>query len=184
MFFTFIMIVPMSFTCYSFPALIYEMKILLNLHPHPHPHLTLSLTLTLTTFFVSLRGGAGATKIYLILTWVHSLSLLLEREERGERETLMRERSIDWLPPMCPDWGLYMAGPGTEPVPWPAPNLQPFGYGTILQPTEPCWPGHKRSFIIASVFVNEAKLFFIISTILLMEEKHIFKYSINTVLWT
>ena len=53
----------------------------------------------------------------------------------------MEESSIDWLPPkpgpeikqtlnpgMCPDW---------------ESNLQPFGYGTTFQPTEPQGPEQK-----------------------------------------
>ena len=64
-------------------------------------------------------------------------------QERGGREregeTSMGERNTHWLPPahtltrdracnlgMCPGGEL---------------NRQSFSYGTVLQPTEPCWPG-------------------------------------------
>ena len=82
--------------------------------------------------------------LFFILTWGH-FSLLLER--KGERETLMRERSISWLPPKCtctrgdpmhPDGGSnlqprYLSWLGIKP--------QPFGYQMVFQPAEPHCPG-------------------------------------------
>ena len=49
-----------------------------------------------------------------------------------------RERSISWLPPICAQTeGTH--NPGVYPD-WES-NLQPFGYGMTLQPTEPHQPG-------------------------------------------
>ena len=82
--------------------------------------------------------------LFLFLTQGHFFSLLLWRERKGERETLMWEGNIYWVPlvctltrgcmdggethnqGMCPDWVL---------------NPQPFSYGTVFQPTEPPQPG-------------------------------------------
>ena len=84
--------------------------------------------------------------------FVHCFS----RERKGEKEKSMWQRTIDLLTPrytwtkdrnagtrvwtcnlsMCPDWEL---------------NLQPFSYGTTLQPTEPHRPGW-RHFIISNVY--------------------------------
>ena len=57
----------------------------------------------------------------------------------------MQVRSIDWLLPRCAwtgDW-VHMLGrcPDEELKSWP------FGYGMMLQPTEPHWPGHHSVFI-------------------------------------
>ena len=68
--------------------------------------------------------------VLLLFSYSHLRTLFIAFRDRerergsGERETLMQERSIDWLPPLhtfpgdwtCPDQGLYTPGPGIEPT--------------------------------------------------------------------
>ena len=59
--------------------------------------------------------------------------------ERGRERTLMCKRSNNWLPPKCTwtgDWTCNL-----RMCPDQESNLQPFGYETMLQLTEPHWPG-------------------------------------------
>ena len=75
--------------------------------------------------------------VFLILTWDHCFIALFRERER-ERETVMWETNIDWLPSprtliregtcnlsMCPDWEL---------------NLRPFIYRMLFQPSKSHWP--------------------------------------------
>ena len=62
--------------------------------------------------------------------------LILEREKERDRETMMWERNIHLLPPICfPTWGrthnlgMQVPGPGIEPTAF-------LVYGMTLQPTE------------------------------------------------
>ena len=72
-------------------------------------------------------------------------SFLLEREEKRENHQCEREASIGCLP-NAPRPGTVhsLTGDGNHSLgmcPEQEPNPQPFGYGTMLQPTEPHWPG-------------------------------------------
>ena len=71
-------------------------------------------------------------------------SFLLEREEKRENHQCEREASIGCLP-NAPRPGTVhsLTGDGNHSLgmcPEQEPNPQPFGYGTMLQPTEPHWP--------------------------------------------
>ena len=110
------------------------------------------LYIFITTYIVIKYIYIVIIYIFLILTQGH-FSLLLEKEgkgkRKGKRETSMRERSIDRLPPICSPtgctaWPKSGIGDQTHNLgmcpDWES-NLQPFGYGKMLQPTEPHWPG-------------------------------------------
>ena len=81
-------------------------------------------------------------------------SLLLEIKEGREREALMWERNMDWLPPVSTLTEDQTCKPGMCPD--LASNLQTCTlsvYGTMLQPTEPHWPGQDVEIFTNQIFI-------------------------------
>ena len=80
---------------------------------------------------------------------------LIAFRKRGREREKHRwwEKSINWLPPVCALAGDWTCNQGMCPD-WES-NPQPFGYGTMLQPAEPHWPGPAMFFTWTSPWPYE-----------------------------
>ena len=82
-------------------------------------------------------GELGTTVLYFLYPHSRTFFPCFYRDRKGERETLMRERSINCLPPIVTQ---IMDQAGKLGM---CPDLEsnPRSLGKTLQPTEPHWPG-------------------------------------------
>ena len=80
--------------------------------------------------------------IYFFFSWGHLLHCFF-RERKGKRETLMRERSISRLPPICTwigDWNpqpMYLSWWGIEPVTRWLQDDTPTSWATLARASPP-----------------------------------------------
>ena len=95
---------------------------------------------------------------FFIVTKGHCFSIFF-REEGRDKNIDAKWYHLSVASHTCPDQGSCVSRQGSH-VPMPGPgtklqpsmcsdqelNLQPFGYGMTLQPTEPYWPGQLISF--------------------------------------
>ena len=116
----------------SFWALIKDLEIILCLQ------LYIISPWQYSGFFFHLRH------FFLILTWRYFF-IAFERQRKGEGETSVWVRSINWLPPVC-----TQTGDCTSPD-WES-NLKPFSHGMMLQPTQPAPASVEGCFFTAALF--------------------------------
>ena len=96
--------------------------------------------------WIEVSGFLSATRLvifnlktFFIITWGHFSIVFREGGREGrDRNISVREKHQLFASCTCP----YLRwNPQPRYVPWLELNPQPFGYGMMLQPTEPHWPG-------------------------------------------